>query len=144
MLVNKELMESAERILMLKDFIIALQKKLVFLRIEYAMLDEAKRNEIAIEEFKVFDEIRIAQKKLVYMDRIFNTQLLSPYLDDIRKVSNFVHLITKWQKSKFDEKQFEMKNLLDNVKWDNFSGMTFWERVEFYREIKDLIQKQYE
>lgn len=135
---NHNLQASAERILMLKGYMLALYKKLSFMRVGYSRMSEEQRNDIAIEEFRVLDEINQLHKKLVYMDRVFTTQLFLPYINEINGYAKEMDgLMAKMQS--YSDKQFEMQSLLDNVKWDNFNEMSFKDRLSFYKEVKAII-----
>lgn len=118
----------------------ALHKKLAFTRKGWSKLDEAEKNEVAIEEFRVMDEIYRLRKKLHYMDRVFMTQIYLPYKADINGVlKDYDNLRSTIEN--LSQRQFEMQTLLDSVKWDNFKEMSFKERIEFYKEVKSMINK---
>jgi hypothetical protein len=134
---NPMLIESAERILDLKNYVMCLYKKLTFLRVEYSLKSEKEKNDIAIEEFETCMNIRRCEKKLKYMQRLFESQMLNPYLVDINAViEKYEDLLN--QAKKLQERDFEMKHLLYEVNWNNLDKSMF-EKVKFYKNLVNQI-----
>lgn len=137
---NGNITNSCERILLLKRYMMALIKKMSFVRTGLATMSESQRNDVAIEEYRIMDELNQLHKKLIYMDRVFTTQILFPYLNEINAVVKELDFMV--EKIKVDnDRQFEMQMLLDGIKWDNLHEMSFKERVAFYKEVRSIIQQ---
>lgn len=137
---NPMLIESAERILDLKNYVMCLYKKLTFLRVEYSLKSEKEKNDIAIGEFETCMNIRRCEKKLAYMQRLFESQIMNPYLVDINAViEKYDDMLN--QAKKLQERDFEMKHLLYEVNWKNLEESMF-EKVKFYKNLVNQINEK--
>lgn len=136
---NKELQSASFRILLLKDYILALQKKLVYLRINYGKKNDIEKNEVAIEEYNVYMELHKAKKKLIYMQRIFESQILNPYLADVNFVEKEYDGLLKKAKE-LQERSFELKHLLYAVNWKVVSD-SIDNKISLCKELQQKVIK---
>ncbi len=134
---NKILIDSADKIIELKNYVMCLRKKLAFLRFEYATKTEKEKNDIAIEEYETYMMIRKCERKVADMKRIFETQILNPYLADINKVMDNYKPVLE-QAKKLQERDFEMKHLLYAVNWKSVEESVF-ERIKLYNNLKNHL-----
>lgn len=134
---NKILMESAQRILDFKNYVMCLHKKIAFLRVEYSSKTEKQKNDIAIEEYETLIHIAKCEKKVKEMQRVFESEILNPYLVDINRViDDYENLIMEAQK--LQERDFEMKHLLYDVNWKRVDE-SLVEKIKLYNEIKSHL-----
>jgi len=135
--LNKQLCDSAERILRLKAFVMTLHKKLASLRYNYSKKTEKQKIEIAIDEYKTYEEILSSEKKLGFMRRVFETQMLNPYLVELNNLNeNYDRVLEKAKL--LQEKNFEMKHLLYAVNWNEMQTC-IGKRINFLRELQSII-----
>ena len=125
-LLNKQLSSLQDRILILKNYVMALHKWIIFSKVLIANKTEIEKNEIEIQTYETITKIAVAQKLIKQSEIIFENQLNEFVIDlaemnehyesylEIAKKNQILYTHKKAEKLENNTKIIEKKS--DSVK----------------------------
>lgn len=127
-----------DRILILKNYVMALHKWIIFSKVLIANKTEIEKNEIEIQTYETITKIAVAQKLIKQSEIIFENQL-NEFVIDLAEMNEHYESYLELAK-KHQVADIELKHLLYNANWkiinDNID-----EKIAFYKQIVGEVSK---
>jgi hypothetical protein len=133
---NIRLTSLQNSILVRKNYVLALQKRLFFIRDGWVLLTDKQKNEIEIEEYEIAEKINNEICKIKKIETVFE-QDFNQFLVDLNLLkNNYENLLSIAKKNQNED--FAIKHLLYAVNW-KLLDENIVEKIKFYKELDATI-----
>jgi hypothetical protein len=132
---NKKLTSFENMVLVKKDYVLVLQKRLYFIRKGWVLLSEQDKNKIEVEEYEIAEKIKKELFKIKQIEIAFEKEFNHFSVDLNWLTDNQSILLEKAKKNQ--NHNFAIKHLLYAINW-KLLDENIVEKIKFYKEL-DLI-----
>lgn len=131
---NTSLSSLQSLILIKKNYVMALQRKIAFARNGFALKSEQQKNDVEVEIYESMFKINLTNKQIAKLESDFN-EVFNEFTQDLQEMGeHYEPLLEIAKKSKEDE----VKHLLYHVNW-KFVNENVSEKLNFYKNLKSAL-----
>lgn len=123
-------------VLVKKNYVLALQKRLFFIREGWVLLTDKQKNEIEIEEYEIAEKIKTELCKIKQIEKAFEEDYNLFSVDLNWLIENEKTLLDNAKKNQSDN--FAIKHLLYAVNW-KLLDENIVEKIKFYRQLENVL-----
>lgn len=123
-------------VLVKKNYVLALQKRLFFIREGWVLLTDKQKNEIEIAEYEIAEKIKQELYKIQKIENAFEQDYNQFAVDLNNVINDFDNLIILAKNRQKDS--FEIKHILYAVNW-KLLNENIIEKIKFYKELKQIL-----
>lgn len=121
---------------MKKNYVLALLKRLLFIRECFILKTEKEKNEIEIEEYEIAEKIKLSVRQISQMEDAF-TKEFNQFAVDLNDVTENYDSTIELAK-KYQQDSFEIKHFLYAVNWKKIDE-SIEQKINFYKELKNIL-----
>ncbi len=123
------------KILVKKNYVLTLQKRLFFIREGWVLLTNKQKNEIEIEEYEIAEKIKSEIYKIKQIENIFEREF-NQFSVDLNCIKDNYEILLDNAKKKQNE-NFAIKHLLYAVNW-KLLDENIIEKINFYKQLENI------
>jgi len=133
---NDELNSLQNYILIKKNYVMALYRRIAFSRIGIALKDEIQKNEIEIQLYETISKISFTERQIKQAELDFDNKLFNFCCDQDELIENYDKLLQLAKQHQQDS--IEIKHLLYSANWKLINENTL-EQILFYKTLQTAV-----
>ena len=123
-------------ILVRKNYILTLQKRLFFIREGWVLLTDKQKNEIEIEEYEIAEKIKKELFKIKKIEIVYEKDF-NQFAVDLNSLKDRYENLLECAK-KNQKQNFAIKHLLYAVNW-KLLNENIIEKIKFFKELQNTL-----
>jgi hypothetical protein len=134
---NIRLTSLQNSILVRKNYVLTLQKRLFFIREGWVLLTDKQKNEIEIEEYEIAEKIKQELYKIKKIETVYEKDFNQFSVDLNSLKDNYDNLLEFAKKNQ--NKDFAIKHLLYAVNW-KLLNENIVEKIKFFKDLQNTLE----
>ena len=134
---NIRLTSLQNSILVRKNYVLTLQKRLFFIREGWVLLTDKQKNEIEIEEYEIAEKIKQELYKIKKIETVYQKDFNQFSVDLNSLKDNYDNLLEFAKKNQ--NKNFAIKHLLYAVNW-KLLNENIVEKIKFFKDLQNTLE----
>ena len=130
---NHELSNLQNHCIFLKNYAMALRKRIMLVRDGFALKTEHEKNEVDVIVYETLAKINVTETK-IYQLQLEYTHKLNSYFSDLQELSQQYEATLEFAK-KVQSKDINIKHILYHAKWKQINS-DITEKIAFYQDLK--------
>lgn len=133
---NIRLTSLQNSILVRKNYVLTLQKRLFFIRDGWVLLTDKQKNEIEIEEYEIAEKIKQELYKIKKIETVYEKDF-NQFAVDLNSLKDRYENLLECAK-KNQNKDFAIKHLLYAVNW-KLLNENIVEKIKFFKDLQNTL-----